>query len=125
VEVNNMRRSRRQAGEGQAGCLVGLIILLVAIFIAYKVIPVKVRMADLRQTVVDEAKSAGTHDNTRIMKQILAKAEETNLPVTEENVNIDRNANLIRVDVDYTVPIVFPGYTWQWHQHHHAENPIF
>jgi len=119
------RRDRRQAGEGQAGCLVGLVILLIAIFIAYKLIPVKVRMADLRQTVVDEAKSAGTHSDDKIMKSILAKAEETKLPVTEENVTIDRNSNTIRVDVDYTVPIVFPGYTYQWHQHHHAENPIF
>ena len=120
-----IRRDRRQAGEGQAGCLVGVIILLVAIFIAYKVIPVKVKMADLRQTVVDEAKSAGSHNDDRIMKQILLKAEETKLPVTEENVTINRNSNAISVDVDYTVPIVFPGYTYQWHQHHHAENPIF
>jgi hypothetical protein len=120
-----MRRSRRQAGEGQAGCLVGIILLLAAIFIAYKVIPVKVRMADLRQTVVDEAKSAGSHSDDRIMKQILLKAEETHLPVTEDSVTIVRSTGAIQVDVDYTVPIVFPGYTYQWHQHHHAENPIF
>src|SRR6266852_14746 len=103
-----MRRSRRQAGEGQAGCLVGIIVLLIAIFICYKLIPVKVRMAELRQTVVDEAKSAGSHSDEKIMKAILAKAEESKLPVTEENVTIDRNANQIKVDVDYTMPIVFP-----------------
>jgi len=120
-----MRRSRREAGEGQAGCLVGVIILLIAIFIAYKVVPVKVKSADLRQTVVDEAKSAGTHPDEVIRKQILARAQDDNLPVTEDNITIERTGNLIRVDVDYTVPIVFPGKTIQWHQHHHAENPIF
>ena len=120
-----MRRSRREAGAGQAGCLVGIIILLIAIFICYKMIPVKVKAADLRQTVVDEAKSAGTHNDDQIMKQILAKAKEHGLPITEESVTINRAANQITVDVDYTVPIVFPGYTYLWHQHHHAENPIF
>jgi hypothetical protein len=120
-----MRRNRREAGEGQAGCLVGIILLLIAIFICYKMIPVKVRMAEMRQTVVDEAKSAGTHSDDKILKAILAKADEMKLPVTEDNVTVLRKDSLMKVDVDYTVPIVFPGYTYQWHQHHHAENPIF
>lgn len=118
-------RNRAQRGEGQVGCLVGLIILLIAIFIAYKLIPVKVKAADLRQTVIDEAKSAGSHGDNQIMKQILAKAEETKLPVTEDNVTITRNSNQIKVEVDYTVPVAFPGYTFNWHFHNTAENPIF
>ena len=120
-----MRASRREKGEGNFGCLVGLIILAIAAFIAWKVIPVKVKAAELRQAVVDEAKSAGTHNDERITKQILAKAQETGLPVTEDDITVNRNANEIKVDVEYTVPIVFPGYTYQWHLHHHAENPIF
>ena len=119
------RRSRREAGEGQFGCLFGIILLLIAVFIAYKIIPVKVRMADLRQTVIDEAKSAGSHNDSHIRKAILAKADEMQLPVTDDNIEINRRSGDIQVDVDYIVPIQFPGYTWQWHQHHHAENPIF
>lgn len=118
-------RNRAERGEGQAGCLVGLIVLLLAIFIAYKLIPVKVKAADLRQTVIDEAKSAGSHGDDQIRKQILAKAEQSKLPVTEDNVTISRYANSIKVEVDYTVPVAFPGYTFNWHFHHTAENPIF
>lgn len=120
-----MRRNLRERGEGQLGCIFGLILVLLAVFVAYKVIPVKVRAADLRQTVVDEAKSAGTHDDKLILKSILAKAEENNLPVTEDNVTIERRASNIYVNVEYTVPIQFPGYTYNWHIVHHAENPIF
>lgn len=120
-----MRRNLRERGEGQLGCIFGLIIMLLALFIAYKVIPVKVKAADLRQTVVDEAKSAGTHDDKLILKSILTKAEELNLPVSEDSVSIQRRASNIYVDVNYTVPIVFPGYTYNWHINHHAENPIF
>lgn len=120
-----MRRNRREAGEGQGGCLVGIVILLVAVFVAYKLIPVKVKAADLRQTVEDEAKSAGTHNDERIRKSILDKAQDQGLPVTDDNITIYRTGNLIRVDVDYTVPVAFPGYLYQWHFHHHAENPIF
>ena len=120
-----MRRNRRERGEGNLGCIVGVIFLVLAIFVAYKMIPVKVKNAELRQVITDEAKSAGTHRDDVIMAAILAKAKENNLPVTEENVKIVRAASQISVDVDYTVPVEFPGYTYNWHIHHEVSNPIF
>ena len=120
-----MRKSRRERGESQFGCLIGLILLGLAIFVAWKMIPVKVKAAELRQTVVDEAKSAGTHNDERIRAAILAKAREDNLPVTENDIKIVRNVGEITVTVTYTIPIVFPGYTYNWHLEHEAKNPIF
>ena len=120
-----MRTRRHERGEGNLGCIFGLIILGLAIFVAWKMIPVKVRAADLRQTVIDEAKSAGSHQDDRIKAGILAKAREVELPVTEDDIKISRHNSDITVDVDYVIPIVFPGYTYQWHINHHAENPIF
>lgn len=120
-----MRNSRRERGEGNFGCLFALVLLALAGFVAYKMVPVKVRAADLKQTISDEAKSAGTHHDDLIMSTILAKAREQNLPVTEDNVKITRAAGEITVDVQYDVPIDFPGKTWNWHQHIVAQNPIF
>lgn len=120
-----MRKSRRERGEGNAGCLVGLIVLALAIFIAYKMIPVKVKAADLKQTITDEARMASSHNDSVIMRQILSRAHEQNLPVTEDNIKISRNAGEITVDVNYDVPIEMPGKTWMWHQHIVAQNPIF
>lgn len=118
-------RRSRERGEGQFGCLVGIIILLVAGVLAYKLIPVKVKAADLRDTIVDEAKSAGQHDQRVIVKNILAKAKELNFPVTEENIEINRKSTYVIIDVKYTVPVDLPGYTYNWNFHHHAENPLF
>ena len=120
-----MQTRRHERGEGNLGCIFGLILLGLAIFVAWKMIPVKVRAADLRQTVIDEAKSAGSHTDERILAGILAKAREVDLPVTESDVKITRHNSEITVDVTYVIPIEFPGYTYQWHLDHHAENPIF
>src|SRR5437764_12609752 len=120
-----MRARRFERGEGQFGCIVGLILIGIALFVAFKVIPVKVKNAELRQTIVDEAKSAGSHNDGQIREAILAKARDNKLPLTEEQVKIQRGNNAITVDVDFTVPIVFPGYTYNWHIVHHVENPIF
>lgn len=120
-----MRVSRRERGEGNFGCLVGLIFLALAVFVAFKMIPVKVKNAELRQVIFDESKSAGQHRDDQIMKAILFKAQENKLPVTEDNVKISRGANEITIDVSYTVPVEFPGFTYQWNIHHLAQNPIF
>jgi hypothetical protein len=120
-----MSRNRRERGESQLGCLVGLVILLVACVLAYKLIPVKVKAADMRDTIVDEAKSAGQHDEKVIRKTIMRKAEELDFPVKDENVIIERSSTYVAIDVKYTVPVELPGYTFNWNFHHHTENPVF
>ena len=120
-----MRLSRRQRGEGQFGCIVGLIILAIAVFIAWRIIPVKVKAAEINQVVEDEAKSAGTHNDDRIRGAILKKAREDNLPITEDNIKINRGANEIIIEVHYVVPVDFPGYTYQYHLDKSYSNPIF
>jgi hypothetical protein len=116
----------RERGEGNFGCLVGLVLLLIAGLVAYKMIPVKIKAAELRDMVVNEARSAGIHhDDGRIRRTILSRAEQLGLPVTEQNVQIVRRAGYITIDVQYTVPVVFPGYTYNWKFHHATENPIF
>ncbi|HYI12736.1 MAG TPA: hypothetical protein VEK57_27045 [Thermoanaerobaculia bacterium] len=118
-------RNRRERGEGQFGCLVGLVVLVIAVLIAYRMIPVRVKAADLRDTVVDESKSAGQHNDRQIRQAIDYKAKQLGLPVTEDDVIVNRARGYIKVEVKYTVPVEFPGYTYQWHFHHKAENPIF
>jgi len=120
-----MRMSRRERGEGQMGCVVGLIILAIALFVAYKMVPVKVKAADLKQTITDEAKSAGSHNDDKIHDAILAKAKEVGLPVAPEEIKVSRQNSEITVDVEFDVPIDFPGWTYKWHQHYVAQNPIF
>jgi hypothetical protein len=120
-----MLRNRRERGEGQLGCLVGLIVLALGVFIAWKMVPVKIKAAEVRAVVVDEAKSAGSHNDKVIMNNILSKAREDNLPITENDVKIQRANSQITVEVNYVVPVEFPGFVYQWHFSHSATNPIF
>ena len=120
-----MLRNRRERGEGQLGCLVGLIILALGVFVAWKMVPIKVKAAEVRQVVVDEAKSAGTHNDKIIMGNILSKAHEDNIPLTEDDVKIRRANSEITIEVNYVIPVEFPGFTYQWHFNHSATNPIF
>jgi hypothetical protein len=120
-----MLRRRGELGEGRAGCIVSLIIFLAAIFVAWKMIPVKVKAAELRGVIIDEAKSAGTHRDTTIRRVIMTKATELELPLNEKDLVINRTATKIRIRAKYTVPVEFPGYVYHWNFDHEYENPIF
>ena len=120
-----MSGNRWERGEGRFGCLVGLVLLLAAGLVAYRMIPIKVKSADLRDTIVDESKSAGRHKDKVIRKNILHKAEQIDLPLKESDIEIKRTNTYIRIKVEYTVPVEFPGYTYNWEFRHSYENPIF
>lgn len=120
-----MSRNGRERGEGRMGCLVGLVLLCMAGLVAYRMIPIKVKTAELRDAVYDAAKSAGQLNDKQIHGTIMAKAQQLELPVNEGDVVVKRTPNNIRVNVKYTVPVEFPGYTYNWNFNHKAENPLF
>jgi hypothetical protein len=120
-----MGRHRGQRGEGQIGCIVGLIILVAASYIAFKMIPVKVRAADLRQEITDVARSAGMYSEPEIRKRIMGKAEELGLPLQPGDLKVLRKSDRVLIEATYVVPVEFPGYTYQWKFRHIADNPVF
>jgi hypothetical protein len=120
-----MSSNRRERGEGRMGCLVALVLLCIVGLIAYRMIPIKVKTAELRDTVYDATRAAGQLNDKQIHGTILHKAKQLELPVGESDIIVKRSPNYIRVDVAYTVPVELPGYVYKWKFDHHVENPVF
>ena len=120
-----MLRWFNQKGEGKAGCIFGLVLLASACFFAYKVIPVKVRATEMADAVTDEARAAGGRSQAALRRSLAIKAQNLGLPITEQDIKITRSAQFIKVEVEYTIAVEFPGYTYNWKFHPIAENPVF
>ncbi|MDX1581964.1 MAG: hypothetical protein R3338_00015 [Thermoanaerobaculia bacterium] len=120
-----MIRRTRQLGEGQAGCIFSLLLLLAVAFIAYKMIPVKVKAAEFRQELVDEAKSGSLRTNKQIRANLMDKAEDLGLPLEENNLRISRSRSHITIEATYTVPVEFPGFTHMWEFSPSYSTPLF
>jgi hypothetical protein len=120
-----MRSGARERGEGQLGCIFGLVVLAVIGFIAFKVVPVKIATVELRQEIIDQARTAGNREEGRIRYNIMKKAGDLDLPLQEKNLRIRKTSEQIKIEAEYIVPVEFPGYTWMWQQKHVAENPLF
>jgi len=121
-----MPRRTAERGEGNLGCILWVLLLAVAVLLAWKLIPVKVNSAELYDYMDELARfSAGKEAPEEIKKKILARANELRLPLDKDHVTVERSGDRIRMSVDYTVPVDFPGYTYMWHFQHELDRPIF
>ena len=115
----------RQSGQGKIGCFIWLLAFAIGAMVAYKMIPVKVKTAELYDFMVDQAKWAGNATNDQLEKSILAKAAELGLPLDEKGIRVEKDRDRVRMEATYTVPVQFPGYTYYWQFHQQVDRNIY
>jgi hypothetical protein len=122
-----MRRTERARGSGKIGCFVWLAVLGLIGYGLYKVIPVKIATSTFYDFMQEEASFASIRNVQQLQKEILAKAKELAVPVTEENLKIKRTKESITIEAHYEITIEFFGgwkkYVWKFDQV--VERPTF
>lgn len=118
---------RNQRGDVPVGCLIGGIVMLIVVLIAIKVAPIMINVGELDKqiSVLADRANRRAYNDQRIERDILAKAEELDLPVTKKSIDIKRTSSRIKVTVTYQKEIEFPGYTYVWNKRHYHERPLF
>jgi hypothetical protein len=120
-----MRPNLRQRGEGRVGCLFWAVIFAVIALIAVKAVPVKYRSSQLFDFMDEQAKFAQQSRPDIMKKAIMRKSRELQLPLNEKKLTVSKAGGRIRIKAEYTVPLEFPGYTYQWHFVEDINEPIF
>ena len=100
--------------------LLSLAFIAAVIYLGFKTIPAYINDYQLNDYIesqtpywlVQHASADG------IRKNVLRKAEDLGLPVAEDNVSVDANANKVSVSIDYHVPVDLKVYTLQLHFTH-------
>ena len=120
-----MARLQFRHGQGKIGCIIWLLVLLAVVGIAAKLIPIKIRSAELYDFMEEQAMFAARTKPEEIKKRILRRAEELELPLTKKNLVVERRAGRVRMRATYTVLIELPGYTLEWPFEHILDRPVF
>jgi hypothetical protein len=120
------RRRTAERGEGNLGCILWVLLLAVGLLIAWKTIPVKMSSAELYDYMDELARfSAAKESPEEIEKKILARAAELRIPLDKDHVTVERTGERVRMSVEYTMPLEFPGYTYLWHFRQELDRPVF
>jgi hypothetical protein len=115
----------RQSGEGKIGCILWIAVAVIAGMIAFKMIPVRIQSAELYDFMVEQAKWASNRPPDAIKKAIVQRAKELELPLSADDVEVQRVGDRIKMEAEFTVPVEFPGYTYNWEFHHMVDRSIF
>ena len=116
---------RRRRGEVRLETVIWLLILVAVGMICWKAVPVKIRASQFYDHIEEQAKFAANNSPEALKKEILRKAAELQIPVTDKSVKVTREGDNIRLKADYSIPLEFPFYTYVWEFHHEVVRPVF
>jgi hypothetical protein len=116
-----------QKGEINIGCILGVIVLICAVLVAIRTVPVYTNIGDFEQTVESQADRANIPGNSdkKIRAAILQKASDLGLPVEESHLKIKRSRSSINITVEYDQEIDYVVYVRRWRQVHDIDRPLF
>lgn len=115
----------RERGEGNLGCILWALLLIVAVVIALEAVPVKIQSAELYDFMLEQARLHPGDTAETIRNRILARAKELEIPLSKKDLKVSRSRDRIRIEASYTLPVELPGYTYLWDFHHEIDRPIF
>ncbi len=101
-------------GDSKLGCILWLAVLAVFVLIAVKAVPVKLAATELYDYMDEQARFAGRASPEALKARILRRAKELELPVENKNISVERRGGTVRMRCTFTVPVEFPGYTYNW-----------
>ena len=109
-------RFRPQRGEGKIGCIFWTALLIFFAYVAWQVVPVKMRSIDFDQFLVRQAEAASVQSRAerRLKANVMAYADELRLPLAEDDLVVKRTGARIRVTATYTVQIKLFVTTYDW-----------
>ena len=122
-----MRPRGGTRGAGRVGCLLWLAVLGLTIYIGTKVVPVKVATSTFYDFLQEEAAFASIRPVKQLQREILAKAKELELPLTEDNLKIKLMRESITIEANYEITIdFFNGWKkYVWKENQVVTRPIF
>jgi type III secretion system FlhB-like substrate exporter len=126
VKVDSKRQSgaRGQRGEGRVKAIAFTVIVVFGVYAAYKLIPPYMAEYQLADKMQEEARFAvvNRHGEEQIREAILKEAQSLDIPLTKEEIKVLASASVVKISVDYTVPVDLMIYKMDLHFTPSSEN---
>lgn len=115
-----------ERGEGNLGCIIWAVVMVILVHVAWVAIPAKIASAELEDFLVDEAAHAQSYTSDQIKKRIIAKGQDLGIEIDPKKVQVTKQRQRIRMQVAYTQRLEFFGsMEYDWNHEHDVDRPIF
>jgi hypothetical protein len=120
-----VQKRRTQAGEGKIGFVFSVIVLILAGMALAEFLPARWKVSQFEDHLVETAQAAARTKIPRLRKSVLYKAQELDIPLDDEHLEILVARGKIVLRADYVLTLDLPMYTYEWHVKHDVQRPLF
>jgi hypothetical protein len=117
-------RLRSQQGAGTIKAILWTVLLIYGAFVAYKILPAYVAEYQLQDKMQEQAKFAvvNRYPEEQIRDSIFKVIKDLEIPVKREDIKITATQDVVRIAVDYSVPVDLLVYQMNLHFTPSSEN---
>jgi len=96
-----------QRGEGRFKAISFTVVLVIAIYVAFKLVPIYVAEYQLNDKLQEIARFGVVNRNTeeKIKDEVMKEVADLEVPVKREDVKVAVSIRAVTISVDYTVPV--------------------
>ncbi len=107
--------------------LFGLAVLVVAVYVAWTMIPPYFNNYKLEDIVAEEARinSYSNKSEDAMRETVYQKAKDLDIPLTPENISVTRNGQSVAIDVNYVVHLDYPIHPVDLHFQTSSKNKAY
>jgi uncharacterized membrane protein len=126
AERPSVRRSMRspERGEGKVKAIIVTAILVFAIYAAIKIVPPYAAEYQLADKMQEQARFAIVNHYTdeQIRENVFKVVQDLEIPVKKEDIKVEASNQIVKIAMDYTVPIDLLAYHMDLHFTPSSEN---
>lgn len=99
--------NRRERGEGKLKALIYTAILVIGIYVAFKVVPIYVAEYQLKDKMNEQARFAvvNRYSEDQIREQLFKVVQDLDIPAKREDIKVTTNGRGLNIGLTYTVPL--------------------
>ena len=118
------RRFRAQRGEGRLKAILVIAIIAFVIYAAVKILPPYIAEYQLADKMTEQARFGVVNRYTeeQIRAAVFKEAQDLDIPITKEDIKVLASPSMVRISVDYTIPVDLIVYKLDLHFTPNSEN---
>ncbi len=113
----SMRRNKAQHGGGKLKALLFMAVLVIGVYVAFKTLPAFVAEYELSDKMQEQARFAvvNRYSEDQIKDIIFKEIQDLDIPATRDQIQVSATQQVVKISVDYTVPVDLLIYSTQIH----------
>ncbi len=113
----SMRRNEAQHGGGRLKALFFMAVLVIGVYVAFKTVPAFVSEYELSDKMQEQARFAvvNRYSEDQIKDIIFKEIQDLDIPATRDQIQVSATQQVVKISVDYTVPVDLFFYSTQIH----------